>query len=167
MVWPAPEPVTLRLTTGASVLDLPVRRRRPLDRKVTFEPPEQGPPTARTVVEPPSFCRIIERDVGTRAVTIRAEENEGRAVILDTGVEIGRWVTERLTLTEGDPLSAETEMGSVFTYAKGAWCTRVEGRCRLRATKTTWLLSADLDVWDGDEKFFARHLEVPIARDLM
>jgi uncharacterized protein len=167
MVWPAPEPVTLRVTTGSSVLDLPVRARRPLDRRVTFKPPEQGPPMAKSVVEPPSFCRVIERDVGKRAVTIRAEENEGRAVILDTGVEVGRWVKERLTLTEGDPLSAETEMGSVFTYAKGPWRTRVEGRCRLRATKTTWLLSADLDAWEGDDKIFSRHLDVPIARDLM
>ena len=43
--------------------------------------PEQGPPMAKSVVEPPSFHRIIERDVGKGAVTIRAEENEGRAVI--------------------------------------------------------------------------------------
>ena len=49
---------------------------------------------AKAVVEPPSFSRIIERDVSKRAVTIRAEENEGRAVIADTGVEIGRCVKE-------------------------------------------------------------------------
>ena len=53
MVWPAPEPVTLRLTTGASVLELPVRARRPIDAKVRFGPPEQGPPMAKVVVEPP------------------------------------------------------------------------------------------------------------------
>ena len=74
---------------------------------------------AKTVVEPPTSVRVIERDVVTGTVTIRAEENEGRAVIVDTGVEIGRWVKERLSITEGDPLSAETEMGSIFTYAKG------------------------------------------------
>ena len=64
----------------------------------------------------------------TGTVTVRAEENEGRAVIVDTGVEMGRWVKERLTITEGDPLSAETEMGSTFTYAKGA----VADPCRRR-----------------------------------
>jgi hypothetical protein len=37
----------------------------------------------------------------------------------------------------------------------------------MRATKTTWLLSADLDAWDGDDKIFSRHLDVPIVRDLM
>jgi hypothetical protein len=149
------------------VLELPVRPRRALDRRVAFKAPEQGRPMAKTVVEPPSFSRVIERDVGRRTVTVRAEENEGRAVIVDTGVEIGRWVRERLSITEGDPLSAETEMGSVFTYAKGAWRTRVEGRCRLRATRTEWLLSADLDAWDGDEQIFSRHLDVPIPRDLV
>ena len=118
-------------------------------------------------VEAPTFSRVVERDVAARTVTIRAEENEGRAVITDTGVEIGRWVKERLTITEGDPLSGETEMGSVFSYAKGAWRTRVSGRCRLRATKTEWLLSADLDAWEGDEQIFGRHLDVPIVRDLM
>src|SRR6185436_20497490 len=108
-----------------------------------------------------------ERDVVTGTVTVRAEENEGRALVVDTGVEMGRWVKERLTITEGEPLSAETEMGSTFTYAKGAWQTRVAGVCRLRATRTEWLLSADLDAWEGDTKIFSRHLEVPIRRDLM
>ena len=167
MVWPAPEPVTLRLTTGASVLDLPVRPRRPIDAKVRFAPPEQGPPMAKVVVEPPTSIRIIERDVVKGAVTVRAEENEGRAVIVDTGVEMGRWVDERLTITEGDPLTAETEMGSVFTYAKGDWQTKVSGRCTLRATRTQWLLSADLEAWEGEAKIFSRHLDVPIPRDLM
>ncbi len=167
MVWPAPEPVTLRLATGASVLELPVRARRPIDAKVRFAPPEQGPPMTKVVVEPPTSVRVIERDVVTGTVTVRAEENEGRAVIIDTGVEIGRWVQERLTVTEGDPLSAETAMGSIFTYAKGDWRTKVSGRCTLRATRTHWLLSADLDAWEGDEKIFSRHLEVPIRRDLM
>jgi len=122
---------------------------------------------AKTVVEPPSSARLIERDVGRGTVTIRAEEHDGRAVIADTGVEMGRWVTERLTIAEGDPLSAETEMGSVFTYAKGAWRTRVSGRCGLRATRTAWLLSADLDAWEGDVQIFSRHLDVPIPRDLV
>src|SRR5262249_25741792 len=143
MVWPAPESVTLRLTTRTSVLELPVRRRRPTDLRVAFEPPEQGPPTAKTVLEPPSASRIIERDVGLGTVTIRAEENEGRAVIAETGVEIGRWVSERLVITEDDPLRAVTEMGTAFSYGKGAWRTKVHGRCALRATATQWLLSAD------------------------
>jgi putative CocE/NonD family hydrolase len=167
MVWPAPEPVTLRLTTGASVLELPVRARRVLDRKVRFGPPEQGPPMAKVVVEPPSSVRVIERDIVTGTVTVRAEENEGRAVIADTGVEIGRWVKERLAITEGDPLSAETEMGSTFTYAKGPWRTRVTGICRLRATRTDWLLAADLAAWDGDTQIFSRRADLSIPRDLV
>ena len=122
---------------------------------------------AKVVVEAPSSVRVIERDVVTGTVTVRAEENEGRALVVDTGIEMGRWVKERLTITEGAPLSAETEMGSTFTYAKGQWRTRVAGVCRLRATPTEWLLSADLDAWEGDAKIFSRHLEVPIRRDLV
>jgi len=167
MVWPAPEPVTLRLTTGVSTLELPARARRPLDRKVRFAPPEQGPPMAKTVLEPPTFSRVVERDVARRTVTVRAEENEGRTVIADTGVEVGRWVTERLVIGEDDPLSAETEMASVFSYAKGRWRTKVRGSCRLRATRTQWLLSADLDAWEGDAQIFSRHLETAITRDLV
>jgi len=159
--------VTLKFTTGESLLELPVRSRRPIDARVAFEPPEQGRPMAKAVTEPASSSRIIERNVGSGVVTIRAEENEGRAVIADTGVEIGRWVTERLSIADGDPLSAVTEMGTVFTYAKGDWRTKVHGRCALRATGTQWLLSADLDAWEGDERVFSRHLDVPIARDLV
>src|SRR5262245_34882156 len=58
MVWPAPEPVTLQLTTGASALELPVRARRPTDGKVRFKPPEQGPPMAKVVVEHRACSRV-------------------------------------------------------------------------------------------------------------
>ena len=167
MVWPAPEPVTLRLTTGASVLELPLRARRADRPEGPVRAARAGPPMAKVVVEAPSTVRVIERDVVTGTVTVRAEENDGRAVIVDTGVEIGRWVKERLAITEGDPLSAETEMGSTFTYAKGPWQTRVAGVCRLRATRTEWLLSADLDAWEGDAPIFSRHADVAIPRDLV
>lgn len=167
MVWPAPEPVTLSLTTARSTLTLPVRKPRPIDCKVAFGAPEQGPPMAKTVVEPPSFHRIIERDVGKRAVTVRAEENDGRAVITDTGVEIGRWVKERVTITEGDPLSAATEMGSTFSYRKGAWDTKVSGACTLLATRTHWMLSAHLTAWEADKPIFERTIERKIKRDLV
>jgi putative CocE/NonD family hydrolase len=167
MVWPAPEPVVLSLTTARSTLALPVRKPRPIDRKVAFGAPEQGPPMAKSVVEAPTFHRIIERDVGKRTVTVRAEENDGRAVIADTGVEIGRWVKERVTIAEGDPLSAETAMGSTFTYRKGAWDTKVAGTCSLRATRTHWLLSAHLTAWEADKPFFERTIEKKIKRDLV
>jgi len=167
MVWPSAEVVTLGIVTGKSSLTLPLRKPRPIDKRVRFGEPEMGEPMARHVVEPPSFRRVIEKDVAARSVTIRAAEHDGRAVIADTGVEIGRWVDERSTITEGDPLSAETEMGSVFTYRKGDWDTRTEGRCTLRATKTHWLLSADLKAVEHGETIFERHLEVPIKRDLV
>ncbi|MEX2649946.1 MAG: CocE/NonD family hydrolase [Alphaproteobacteria bacterium] len=167
MVWPAPEPVTLSLATGRSTLELPIRRPRASDRRIAFGTPEQGPPMAKSVVEPPSFHRIIEKDVGTGTVTIRAEENDGRYVIGDTGVEVGRWVKERVAITEGDPLSAVTEMGSTFSYRKGAWDTKVQGTCTLRATKTTWLLSAHLTAREGDKKVFERKLDKTIKRDLV
>ena len=167
MVWPSPEVVTLKLTTGLSSLELPVRQRRPIDAKVRFKEPEHCPPMAKSVIEPSSFYRIVERDIGTGTVTVRAEENDGSAVIADTGAEIGRWLKETVRITEGDPLSAETEMGSIFTYGKGAWLTKVHGRYRLMATRDTWLLSADLDAWEGETKIFSRHLDVPIKRDLI
>jgi hypothetical protein len=56
-------------------------------------------------------------------------------------------------------------MGGTFTDAKGDWQPKVSGRCTPRATRTEWLLSADLDPWEGDAKIFSRHVEVPIARD--
>jgi hypothetical protein len=167
MVWPAPEPVTLSLIAGRSTLELPIRGPRASDARIRFASPEQGPPMAKTIVEPPSFHRVIEKDVGQGKVTIRAEENDGRFVIEDTGVEVGRWVKERGSIVEGDPLSAETEMGSTFTYRKGRWDTKVEGTCSLRATRTHWLLGAHLTAWEGKKRVFERKVAKTIKRDLV
>ena len=167
MIWPSAESVTLGIVTGKSTLSLPLRKPRPIDRKVVFGEPEMGEPMARHIVEPARFRRVIEKDVAARTVTVRAEEVDGRIVIADTGVEIGRWIDERCAITEGDPLSAETEMGSVFTYRKGDWDTTTEGRCKLTATRTHWMLSAHLKASDHGEVIFERRLEIPIPRDLV
>jgi len=70
-------------------------------------------------------------------------------------------------------LTVDMEMNPVPGYALASWelgygdfHLRPDLRT-LRATRTHWLLSADLDAWDGDAQIVSRHLEVPIRRDLI
>ena len=102
----------------------------------------------------------IERDVGTGAVTI-ARRGERRAC-RDRPTPASRsagWVKERLTIARRrSPERLSTEMGSAFTYAKGAWQTRGTGTLHGSARPgRRGCSSADLDAWEGD----ARDLQPP------
>ena len=48
---------------------------------------------------------------------------------------------------------------------RGDFQVRVEARTRLRATKETFLLSADVEVWEGEERIMVKSWNCPIPRD--
>jgi hypothetical protein len=164
LVWPSPEPVTLTLHTGTSSLALPVRPAGG-PKVAPFAEPETAPPmpSAPVRVDPPR--NTVTRDVLTGRVEVLAERGGGVYRILEHGMEFGRNTRERMAITEGDPLSAETEMTVTSHMKRGDFQVDVRATTRLRATKETFLLTADLDVYEGKERILARTWSVPIARD--
>src|SRR5262249_51915164 len=72
-VWPAPEPFQLSLFTGgSSLLDLPIRSRRPEDEHLrAFDEPEIAAP-APVVSQPrgPAGERVVTRDLGTGRIDV-------------------------------------------------------------------------------------------------
>ena len=167
MIWPSPEVVTLTLYAGAGTLTLPVRPTggdEPATPK--FRAPEEAPAMAMTQLEPAQSSNTVSRDVATGRVEVRAERGGGLYRIDDHGLLFGgRNSLERMAITEGDPLSAETEMAFAGSLERGDFRVRVEARTRLRATRDTFILTADLDVWEGDERILAKSWTCPIPRD--
>ncbi len=169
MIWPSPEVVTLTLFAGAGTLTLPVRPAGEGEPAVAaFAGPEEGPAMAATVIEPGQVTNRMERDLATGRVEMLAERGSGLARIEDHGMVAGfRNSRERTTITAGDPLSAETEMRFENRLERGDFRVRIDARTRLRATKETFLLTADLDVWEGEERILARSWNCPIPRQLV
>jgi hypothetical protein len=107
----------------------------------------------------------VTRDVLTGRVEVLSERGGGVYRIGEHGMEFGRNTVERMAITEGEPLSAETEMTVSSHMKRGEFEVDVHATTKLRATEDTFLLSADLDVYEGKTRILAKSWSVPIKRD--
>ena len=165
MIWPSPEPVELTVHTGTSTLHLPVRPIKGGPRLKPFEAPQEAAPMPQEMVEPPSSENTVTRDVLTGRVEVLSERGSGIYRISEHGMEFGRNTIERMAVTEGDPLSAETEMTVTSHMKSGDFEVDIHATTNLRATADTFVLSADLDVYEGKTRILAKSWSVPIKRD--
>jgi uncharacterized protein len=166
LVWPSPEPVTLKLFTGAGKLQLPVRAVRAEDTKLRpFGESEGAEPLASTYHRPARGRRWIERDIGAGLATYRIEEDMGRFTIDHIGLEIDFVQREAYRIRDEDPLSAEVEIAYSIAIGRGEWQTRTETRTVMRADKSHFLIEGWLDAFEGEKRLLARHWEERIGRD--
>jgi predicted acyl esterase len=174
IAWPAPEPVTLRIFTGVSTLDLPVRSPRAEDAGLRrFEPPERGPTREPRRLRAAPFRRTIERDLAandTVYTLISDAADLGGAALARVeaiDLDVGHTITRRYRIGESDPLSARAEIDQRTDLRRGDWCVRVETRTCLEATRTHFHFEADLEAFENDERIFHKHWDERIPRDLV
>ena len=165
MIWPSPEPVELTLHTGSSTLALPVRPIAGGPKLKPFEEPEEAAPMPVKPLASAPSKNTVTRDVLAGRVEVYSERGGGTYRIAEHGMEFGRNTIEKMAIAEGDPLSAETEMTVSSHMKRGAFEVDVHATTKLRATADTFLLSADLDVYEGKTRILAKSWSVPIKRD--
>lgn len=166
LVWPAPEPVTMTVWTGASTLALPVR----VDGAILdnpFERPIGAPGAEIEVLRPTAFSRRIERDIGRGEVVLRTVEDLGQDRIRAHGLEVGSHVTETFRIHEGDPLSAQAETAWTWTVGRGGWQTRTETRARMWCDREYFFLEARLEAYENDALVCEKDWSEAIPRDHM
>ncbi|MEX2649802.1 MAG: CocE/NonD family hydrolase [Alphaproteobacteria bacterium] len=167
MVWPAPEPVSLTVTAGASRLELPVRAPRPEDATVAFAEPVMAAAGQRTIVRKGQRQRTIEQDLASGLTTYAIERDEGVTRLEAIGVETAFRKTTRYVIGEHDPSSARHENHIVLGFAHDGWRPRIEARTALSATPEHFLLEADLAAFDGEHRVFARSWISKVPRKLV
>ena len=174
IVWPAPEPVSIGIYTGASALELPVRQPDPGDAALLpFGAPEEGPGEAAEIRRPSIRRRTVERDVPTGDVVYRVfsegGEFDGAALVRfeDIDLEAGFAFSQQYRIGEADPLSAHAEMTTHAGLRREGWAPEVRGRVELRATKDAFLVTGSLTASEGDKEVFTRVWEETIPRDLV
>jgi putative CocE/NonD family hydrolase len=170
IVWPSPEPVTLRLFTGASRLELPVRPASAEHARPTpFAAPESAPPPPYTELRPPRVERRLTREEGTTVHTIVAESGgfgaAGPGRLDDIDLELGHTSMRRYQIRDADPLSASAEITQRIDLRRGAWAVRVESHVALSATRVSFELSARLEAFEGEALVRGRSWRASIPRD--
>ena len=169
MVWPSPEPVALKVTTGASSLDLPVRPPRHEDADVPeFPPPEIAPHAEYRMKEGVVGTRVLERDLDSGVLTVRVVEDGGEFRIVPVDVDGADGVTWEARIQENDPLSARvTYRYHSRRHRDDGYDVAMTSRITITATAESFFISADLDAHEGSRKVFARRWDEEIPRDNM
>ena len=165
MVWPAPEAATLTLMPGTSSLRLPLRKARPEDAEVSFEPPREAPSGVVTPLARGEKRQTLSIDAETGLWSLEVVFDDGRQRIEEIDLEIASWRRELWTIHPDDPTSATGAIDYGFERKRGAWVTRHDARCTMKLTKEDYLLHADLDAFESGERIFARSWNRTVPRD--
>jgi hypothetical protein len=166
IVWPSPEQGALLLEPGMSSLTLPVRQPRASERPVSFAPTENTRVLQRRQLRTGRVHRTIEYDIGSGLQRIEVLRDEGRSLIEDIEVETGFHKVLRYRIHPLDPASAraEADYELVNRHAQG-WDTKIRTHSAIACTPTEYIVEADLEAFDGDERVFSRSWTQRIARD--
>ena len=162
--WPSPEPVKLTLHIGeATRLELPARA----DAAVQENPPGFGPPE-HAASAPGAVHARTARDnhyvTGRRAAVLVTESEEQSRLDAD-GLEFGERVSRRFTLSATDPLSAQVEHDGEHFLRRGEWSVRVVVRTSMTSTRTSFVVTRDLDAFEGAARVHSARSSAEIPRD--
>lgn len=162
--WPSPEIVTLGVSVGgASSLELPVRPPSPDDAGLApFPEPEIAPPLAAD--DETSRARRIVRDLGSGSWRIEQDSVEW-TTLRESGLAFGERGSDVFTIVEGDPLSARIDRAYRHELRRDAWHVACETRTSLSATATDFIVSTELEVFEGDERVHRLERTISIPRD--
>ena len=165
VMWPAPEPVTLSVFTGASNLELPVREPRESDRTVHVPmTPASVQPLKVTPLSGGEHGKTVTHDVATGVTTIEVASDTGFSRMDDIGQVNRRYSLERYTYDEGNPSSVRGENEFEFNLIRDCWEIRTVVKTSLTSTATEFHSYAELDAYIGSERVFSRTFTKAIPR---
>ena len=168
MIWPAPAPVSLKLNTEGSTLDLPVRRdRAEAEALASFGEPEAAPPINTESLLHRGRNRVIVEDpsTGLTTVRIRRVHREFRLPHINLGVR--RQGDEQFQIHSKDPMCAGAQSEGIWSLEREGWTVRTETRLGMQADGEAFTVTAELDAFEGEEPFFTRRWERRIPRKLL
>jgi hypothetical protein len=165
LIWPSPEPVTLALVAGKSVLELPVRPPRREDRTPPrFKQAEAAPGFTKTALEPGGRNRVIRSDLGKRETVVEVTDFSGRNRYDDIDLIAEARSTERYRIVEDEPLSCTAEVTWTWGFERGDWRIRTESRTHVSCTKKDFVIRARLEAYEGEARVFERDFEEKVPR---
>jgi len=161
LAWPAPEPVTLTLCSGA--LLLPERRPQPADRRLRpFGEPQSAPekPVRELTVG------VYRAEVARDPASLRQVHIDRRAggQILPHGARTEVMMEARDEILADDPASASSEFAWTTRQERGGWKVRTESRTRLTCDAKAFRLEAEMIAFSGEKVIGRRRWQRRIPR---
>lgn len=168
LLWPSPDVAELTLFTGnGSFVDLPVRAPDARDPVApSFGPAEEAPPLEVTVeAARPAYRRITHDTVADTYVLEFNQGGEKRERLVDTDLRMEVRLLDRMTIREGDPLSAEVFCERRMARSRGDWNVAVQTRSHMTADLQSFLISDVLEAFEGGRRVFVKAWTRSVLRD--
>ena len=167
LIWPAPEPVTMRVYPADCRLELPLRPDPGTDgRLAPFPPVERAPALETETVEPGMrFWRVI-RDAGEETTTLEVADGEGTFRIPAIDLTIRKQGFERYAIGQDDPSGVRAETRWAIGLARGDWSIRTETDTVLTSDAERFQVRARLRAWEGESLVHEEEWNEAIPRHL-
>ena len=166
MMWPAPEPVTLTVYAGKSMLHLPLRKDQAGEAPVSWKDAEAAEPAKLKELKAPWNKREKTVDEKTGELKIEIVDDFGEYEIKPHGLVIYAAGRESYSIMPDDPLSARMDTHWTEERHRGTWATRTETYGRLTATKTHWIVWGKIEAFEGKKKVFEKEFNEQIERKM-
>jgi uncharacterized protein len=166
MVWPSPEPVTVTVHSGLSMLELPVRPSRPDDAALpNLGEPAWGPPASVTELRAGDWGRDIHHDAGSGETSVTNRVVGPLNRLNRTGRAIALSGYDRSTIGDGDPTSARAGSRREFEIVRDGTTIRVSAEIDLSCTREAFGLDVRMAALEDDQTIWARDWDFDIPRD--
>ena len=172
IVWPSNANTALHITTGASLLELPVRKPRPGDETLRpFEAPDMAESPAIKRVRHHQFSRRLAVDLTTNRFHYELNGSEFDDASLvhfeDIDLKVGYTLNKCFEIAEDDPLSAMEIIEQRATLMRGDWRITVRMSMTQTADAEAFYLKGRLEAEEGTERFIERDFDVSLPRLLV
>ena len=156
----------MTLTAGAARVELPVRGPSQLDAALRpFGPPESGAALAKEYSLQGPTGRVVHHDLASGTADVEFPWIDHRHVITDSGTLLAERNVAHYAVTEGDPLSAAVRVEVDLELGRGDWQTSVQVRSEMTCDRERFLVTTELDAYEGGVRRFGRRWEQAIPRD--
>lgn len=167
LAWTPPLPVRLEIRTGVSSLTLPVRPESNKQEPAMQYPPEGAAPPSRQQLATTEHNWRVIRDLAKDASVLEVINDNGSVYFEDLNLEMQRKVLEWYSFQDDDFNSVRGETLWERGFRRGNWAVKTITRTVMTSTPSHFLLHAELDAFENDQRVFAENWDYEIPRDLV
>jgi putative CocE/NonD family hydrolase len=166
MIWPSPKPVELTVHTGASFIELLLRKISKSEKAPVFGPSEAAAAVKLKTLRKASNTRELTRDQATGEVRLRIVDDFGSNTIADLGLTTSATGRESYSILPDDPLSARQECHWTEECSRENWRVRTETFSSMTASLTHWNIVGRLEAYEDDKLVLERNWDKRVKRNL-
>ena len=146
-------------------LFLPIRNSDSDDQiEQAFAAPVAADPPAHKIVEPSKGGSVVHHNLETGEIVYDVQFDGGKTHFESINLTYGSSNTQRYTITEGDPLSAEIYYQATFSFAREKWDVQTNSELTVTCDAENFYLKGKIEAFEDEHRVFDREWDLKIRR---